>query len=63
MPSKHFTLTTTEVVSRLKKDWRAGIDAYHKGHAQMLIFADVLVEGIVKQFPKTWTMQREKCEV
>ncbi len=49
---KHLAFTTTEVVSRLKKDWDADIEAYDKGHAHMLMFADALTDGIVKQFPK-----------
>lgn len=49
---KHLAFTTTEVVSRLKKDWAADIEAYDKGHAHMLMFADMLTDGIVKQFPK-----------
>ena len=48
---KHLEYTTTEVVSRLKKDWAADIDAYDKGHMHMLMFADTLTDGIVKQFP------------
>jgi hypothetical protein len=48
----HLALTTTEVVSRIKKDWALDIEAYDKGHAHMLMFADVLTNGIVKQFPK-----------
>lgn len=48
---KHLDYTTTEVVSRLKKDWAADIEAYDKGHEHMLMFADVLTDGIVKQFP------------
>lgn len=48
----HLALTTTEVVSRLKKDWAADIDAYDKGHVHMLMFADALSDGIVKQFPE-----------
>ena len=48
----HLALTTTEVVSRIKKDWASDIEAYDKGHAHMLMFADVLTSGIVKQFPK-----------
>ena len=48
---KHLALTTTEVVSRLKKDWQSDIAAYDEGHAHMLMFADVLSDGIVKQFP------------
>jgi len=49
---KHLDFTTTEVVSRIKKDWPADIEAYDKGHAHMLMFADALTSGIVKQFPK-----------
>ena len=49
---KHLELTTGEVVSRLKKDWVADIDYYDKGHVHMLMFADALTDGIVKQFPK-----------
>jgi hypothetical protein len=52
---KHLDFTTTEVVSRIKKDWPADIDAYDKGHAHMLMFADALTSGIVKQFPKKFT--------
>lgn len=47
----HLELTTGEVVSRLKKDWAADIDYYDKGHLHMLMFADMLTNGIVKQFP------------
>jgi hypothetical protein len=51
MLDKHLEYTTQEVVSRLKKDWAADITAYDKGHDHMLMFADVLTQGIVKQFP------------
>ena len=51
MLNKHLELTTGEVVSRLKKDWAADIDSYDKGHVHMLMFADMLTDGIVKQFP------------
>lgn len=48
---KHLELTIGEVVSRLKKDWAADIDSYDKGHVHMLMFADMLTDGMVKQFP------------
>jgi hypothetical protein len=51
MLHKHLDYTTQEVVSRLKKDWGADIEAYDKGHAHMLMFADMLTHGIVMQFP------------
>jgi hypothetical protein len=47
---KHLDYTTQEVVSRLKKDWAADIEAYDKGHVHMLMFADMLTDGVVKQF-------------
>lgn len=51
MLQKHLDLTTGEVVGRLKKDWNADIKSYDEGHAHMLMFADVLTDGIAKQFP------------
>ncbi|MBI4651756.1 glycosyltransferase [Candidatus Desantisbacteria bacterium] len=48
---KHLELTTGEVVSRIKNDWKADINYYDKGHSHMLMFADALTEGIEKQFP------------
>lgn len=48
---KHLDLTSGEVVARLKKDWAADIKAYDDGHMHMLMFADTLTAGIVKQFP------------
>ena len=52
MLKKHLELTTGEVVSRLKKDWEADTNYYDKGHMHMLMFADILTDGIEKQFPK-----------
>lgn len=46
----HLDLTTGEALSRLKKNWAADIDYYDKGHIHMLMFADELSKGIVKQF-------------
>lgn len=48
---KHLDLTTGEVTSRLSKDWKGDIDSYDKGHEHMLMFADILTDGVVKQFP------------
>jgi hypothetical protein len=49
---KHLELTTGEVVSRLKKDWKADINFYDQGHMHMLMFSDMLIDGIGKQFPE-----------
>jgi hypothetical protein len=51
MLHKHLEFTTREMVSRLGKNWVADIQAYDNDHAHMLMFADVLTNGIVKQFP------------
>lgn len=47
----HLDLTSREVVARLGKDWAADIKAYDEGHAHMLMFADMLADGIARQFP------------
>jgi len=52
MLHKHLEYTTAEVTSRLKKDWPADIEAYDKGHMHMLMFADKLSDGIIKQYPQ-----------
>lgn len=51
MLQAHLDLTTGEVVGRLKKDWSKDIESYDKGHHHMLMFADMLSDGIIKQFP------------
>lgn len=48
---KHLDFTTTEVVSRLHGDWNADIAAYDANHNHMLMFSDMLTNGIVQQFP------------
>jgi hypothetical protein len=51
----HLKLTTGEVVSRLAQNWVKDIEYFDKGEAHMLMFADVLSDGIVKQFPNKFT--------
>lgn len=51
MLQTHLDLTTGEVVGRLKKDWASDIKSYDDGHVHMLKLADMLTDGIVKQFP------------
>ena len=60
MMQKHLDLTTQEAVSRLKKDWDGDIAAYDKGHEHMLMFADALTDGIIKQFPSKFPKQVAK---
>lgn len=51
MLQKHLDLTTGEVVSRLTKDWAKDIASYDEGHLHMLMFADMLSDVIIRQFP------------
>lgn len=51
MLQKHLDLTTGEVVGRLTKDWAKDIESYDAGHLHMLMFADMLSDGITEQFP------------
>jgi hypothetical protein len=51
MLQAHLDLTSGEVVGRLEKNWAKDIESYDKGHHHMLMFADMLSDGIVKQFP------------
>ncbi len=51
MLQKHLDLATAEVVGRLSKDWAKDIDSYDEGHRHMMLFSDILSNGIIKQFP------------
>ena len=51
MMRSHLRLTTDEVVARLQKDWAADVRAYDRIHVQILHMADMLSDGLVKQFP------------
>ncbi|SFD02393.1 glycosyltransferase [Clostridium uliginosum] len=48
---KHLKLTTDEVVARLNKDWKLDIESFDKGEDHMIKFADMISDGIIKQFP------------
>lgn len=47
----HLDLTLEEATARLKGDWTADIAAYDRVHAQILKMADMLSDGIIRQFP------------
>ena len=51
MMHDHLDATTDELVAHLKKDWTADVAAYDKVHDQILKMADMLSEGIARQFP------------
>lgn len=48
----HLDLTLKEAVARLHGDWAADIAAYDEVHRHILQMADVLSDGIVRQFPR-----------
>ena len=52
MLHKHLEFVTAQAVARLNKDWNADINAFDKGEDHMIMFADILVNGIIKQFPE-----------
>jgi len=51
MMYEHLRVTTAEVVARLKKDWEGDVKAFDEVFTQILMMADDLASGIVKQFP------------
>ena len=52
MLHKYLQLLTEQVVARLNKNWNADINSFDKGEDHMIMFADMLIDGIVKQFPE-----------
>jgi len=52
MLSDHLATTTAEVDARLTERWPADIENFDHLHAHMLMFADYLADGLVRQFPE-----------
>jgi hypothetical protein len=51
MMRAHLSTTTNEVVARLNKNWDAEVRAFDEVYLHILMMADALADGIVKQFP------------
>lgn len=49
---KHQNFSTAQVVARLNQDWQADLEAYDQDHDCVLLLADTLSDGIVRQFPR-----------
>lgn len=52
MLHKHLEFISNQVIARLNKNWKADIEAYDKGEDHIIMFADVISNGIMKQFPE-----------
>jgi hypothetical protein len=52
MMGDYLAATIEEALARFKKDSSADMSAYAKLHSQILLFADMLADGIIKQFPE-----------
>ena len=51
MMRDHLALTATELEMRLKKDWKGDVATFDRVEEQIMKMADMLSEGIIKQFP------------
>ena len=51
----HLNLLLQEATAQLKKDWSGSIAAYDESQHQAMQMADMLSDGIIKQFPSRFT--------
>jgi hypothetical protein len=49
---RHLALTTDEAVAHLQGDWEGDVAAYDRVHDHILHMADLLSDGLIKQFPQ-----------
>ena len=60
MMNKHLSTTTDEVVARLTKNWDADVKAFDAVYDHILVMADALSNGIIKQFPAKFSTETTK---
>jgi len=58
MLDQHLSLTKAEAVARLTGNYTADIIAFDEIHRQSMTMADELADGIVKQFPEQFEVNR-----
>jgi hypothetical protein len=49
---QHLNLTKGEVVARLQSNWNDDVEAFDQIFTEILTVADVLADGVIKQFPE-----------
>jgi hypothetical protein len=54
VPADYFEKRQQETQSRLHGDRDDDIRAYYADHVHMLIFSDLLSNGVARQFPQTF---------
>ena len=58
MMRDHLGLTLEEATARLNEDWAGDVAAYDKVHDEILHMADMISDGIIRQFPESFAKQK-----